>query len=95
MRCRCGFDFAQAKIHSRPQFESYAVINDRDYLTFIRLESEALGIADEETALGALAKSSEYAGSMLECPKCSTVLLVPPASVCSGRCSVVYMRKVD
>ena len=36
MRCKCGYSFSREAIKRRRKFESFAVVNDRDYQAFPR-----------------------------------------------------------
>ena len=65
MRCKCGHVFDQNADH-----ESYALVNDKDYPKFFVAEMEVQQCTDEDARKAALARSSQYVGFVLECPKC-------------------------
>ena len=65
MRCKCGHVFDQNADH-----ESYALVNDKDYPKFLVTEMEVHQCTDEDARKAALARSSQYVGFVLECPKC-------------------------
>lgn len=70
MRCKCGHVFEQEADH-----ESYALVNDKDYVKFLVAEIEVQQCADEEARQAAIARSSQYVGFVLECPKCSRLVV--------------------
>jgi acetone carboxylase gamma subunit len=78
MRCKCGYSFSAA-VH-RNKFESFAVIDDRQYLEFLRSESKVLQARGEQATLREIARSSDYVGCLLECPECSRLLLLKPSA---------------
>ena len=82
MRCKCGYCFSREALEGLRKnvrkFESYAVVNSRHYMIFLRRELEVLKCHDENKKLAAIAESSQYAGSLLECPKCSRLLFLKP-----------------
>lgn len=82
MTCKCGYRFAEEALAAlegkrSQEYESYLVVNDRDYRTFLKKEvaaRQARGLARTK----ALLRSARYAGQLLECPQCSRYLLIKP-----------------
>lgn len=78
MRCKCGYSFSQEVLGKDAcGRQSYAVINDKHYRAFIRMEAKVLQARGEEKQR-AIARSAKYVGSLHECPQCSRLLLVRP-----------------
>lgn len=85
MRCKCGYCFSSEMVtEDEAKFESYAVISDKDYPVFIESEIKVFQCRDERTELAAIARSSGYVGSLLECPQCSRLLLIKPGIGSAG-----------
>ena len=84
MQCNCGFCFSQESlVGAKREFDSYAVINDRAYRRFIKLELAAMAsleVGDMVTYRSLLARASKYAGSIRVCPKCYRLLFVRPGA---------------
>lgn len=76
--CECGYAFSYTTSIRRRQFESFAVIRDKDYQRFLKLEQKVLEAPGQETFLRAVGKSSKYVGSLIECPECGRLLLIKP-----------------
>ena len=94
MRCTCGYDFAQQMLRGSRAIQSFAVVNDRDYQTFLKLEMKVLRKPQGSDArLRAIARSSEYVGSLNICPKCSRLLLSQPGAGASDGSLVSYTRE--
>jgi hypothetical protein len=77
-QCKCGYTFSYATPIDRRNFRSFAIISDKDYQRFLKSEVKVLAALDGETKLRAIAKSSRYVGSLIECPECKRVLLTLP-----------------
>lgn len=93
MRCKCGYSFSGEAIKRRRKFESFAVVNNRDYQAFLKSESRVLRARGQLARLRAIARSSEYVGCLLECPECSRVLLLKPSAGSSDGGATFYMRE--
>ena len=94
MQCKCGYCFAQERLKGNSQaFESYAVVNNKNYRLFIRSEIKAVQASDREKRLAAIARSSRHVGSLLECPQCSRILLLKPVK--PGVWSREFYRKEE
>ena len=48
--------------------ESFAVVSDRDYQRFLTAEGRVLRAADESARSRAIARSSQFIGTLLQCP---------------------------
>ena len=93
MRCHCGYDFAKQMLKGSRAFQSFAVVNNRDYQTFLKLETKVLRARGSDAKLGAIARSSEYVGCLHVCPKCSRLLLLQPHAGASDGSLVRYTRE--
>jgi len=85
MRCKCGYSFIRERLESLrkdlpAEFKSYAVIDDKYYMIFLRREVAVLKCRDEANRMAALAESSQYCGCLMVCPQCSRLLLSTPGS---------------
>jgi hypothetical protein len=89
MQCKCGYSFSREAAKRPRKFESYAVVRDRDYPALIKSEMRVLRASGEDAKLRAIARSSKYVGCLLECPKCSRLLLLKPGA----DDSVIYLRE--
>ena len=92
MRCLCGYKFSP-RSEGAPPYESYAIVDNKDYGKFIKLETKITHATDGSAALAAISRSSMYVGSLLECPKCSRLLLLKPVGSSSGRDVIFYQRE--
>lgn len=79
MLCKCGYSFSKAKIENNedPGFESYALVNNEKYMTFLRREVKVLA-SSKEDRMRAISNASQYAGSVMVCPECSRVTISWP-----------------
>jgi len=93
MRCRCGYSFSRAATRQRKKFESFAVVNDRDYRAFLKLEIKASRARSDDARLRALASSAGYVGNLLECPECSRVLLLKPSAGGPDGSATFYVKE--
>ena len=92
MRCHCGYDFARQMLRRGCSFQSFAVVNQQDYQTFLKQETKVLrSRRGSDARLRAIARSSEYVGCLHVCPKCSRVLLLQPGA--SDGSLVCYARE--
>jgi len=85
MRCKCGYVFSQAKLQAlragkEAPYESYLVVDDKDFMAFIRAELRVLQCEDQKTEAyySAIGRAAALAGSLMKCPMCSCLLLVKP-----------------
>ena len=86
MECKCGYNYARAALeHAKKRgakrdapYDSYAVVNDKDYRRFIRLEADFLAAPDRESQWKAFSRSSRYVGSLMVCPRCGMYLFLKP-----------------
>jgi hypothetical protein len=90
MRCKCGYVFSGEVGDPDWKYESFAVIRDRDYQAFLKLEMRVLGSKGEQAMMRAIAHSSRLVGSLTECPQCSRTLFLKP-----GAADVVFFRRED
>jgi hypothetical protein len=74
LKCKCGYIFAIATASPKRGFVSYAVINNKDYMPFIKSETNVLMAKDDINKLSLIAHSSKYIASLYECPQCSRLL---------------------
>lgn len=94
MRCHCGYDFARQMRRGGRTDRSFAVIHREDYQTFLKLEAKVLRARrGSDARLRAVARSSEYVGSLHLCPKCSRLLLLQPGAGASDGSLVSYARE--
>ena len=75
MECKCGFSFHSGRLRD---YESYALVRDKDYRKFLRAESETLKCTKSEHTIAAVARSSRYVGTVFACPVCNRIILVLP-----------------
>jgi len=95
-KCKCGYDFLQQQVHGGVTgFESYALIDDKNYRLFLRSEMKVIRADNEAARLRAIGRSSRYVGSVLECPKCSRLLLFKPGGDSPGGGPILYKREED
>ena len=81
MRCKCGYSFSRGMTKKKRGYESFAVVSDSSYQTFLQSEIKVLRARTDHTKLRAILDSSQFVGTLFECPKCSRLLLLkPPAS---------------
>ncbi len=82
MQCSCGFDFAKARLNElqggRRVVESFVAVSDADYRKFLKLEIRVLAAKNQSEKLKRVAKSAQFAGSIMICPKCSALLFNSP-----------------
>ena len=90
MRCKCGYSFSGEAAKTGRKFESFAVVSDRDYQAFLKSESRVVRAENAQMKMWAIACSSEFVGSLLECPKCSRLLLAKP-----GDGEALVLRRED
>jgi len=90
MRCKCGYSFSNEVSGPDRKFESFAVIRDRDYRVFIKSETRVLASKGSDAKLRALARSSKFVGSLMECPKCLRAIFSEPG----GANLVIFQREV-
>ncbi len=77
-RCPCGYEFAiGGKLRDRP-FESFAVIQDRNYKKFLRSEYKALQAESENLKMRQIARSAKLAGALIECPQRLGLIFILP-----------------
>lgn len=76
--CACGYKFAYATPIGRRKFRSFAIVSDKNYQRFLKSELSVLTALNVEAKMRAIAKSSQYVGSLIECPECERVLLTLP-----------------
>ncbi len=97
MQCNCGFCFSPESLAGAKRgFDSYAVINDRAYRRFIKLELAAMAsseVGDMVTYLSLLARASKYVGSIRVCPKCYRLLFVRPGTRQNECVFEIYRRE--
>lgn len=74
--CRCGYNFVASRLANDRAFESYAIVNNRDYQEFLSREMRRLGATGERSKLKATAHSAEIVGSAMVCPDCSRLHVV-------------------
>lgn len=74
MKCICGYAYAEAARESRPAFESFALIDDKEYRKFLRAEINAL----ESKQLPDIAKATRLLGSLVVCPECGVIRIAWP-----------------
>lgn len=79
--CKCGFVF---EYFQKRKFNSFAVVNDKDYQRFLRAENRVSRAVDETEKLRAMGRSARFVGSMLECPECGRLLLIMPNAASSA-----------
>jgi rubrerythrin len=80
--CVCGYDFRQHVLAEPPPFKSYAVIADAEYKKFARAEKKVLLAKNKTEKSKAIAKASQYVGSLAICPECGTLMLDRPDAEC-------------
>ena len=90
MHCKCGYSFSTESSRSDRKFESFAVIRDRDYQTFLKSEVRVLASKNEKTKMNAIARSSEHVGSLIECPQCSRTVFLKP-----GGADLIFFQRED
>lgn len=76
MQCLCGYDFAKHTLATPCPFASYAVVADKDYAKFLRLEMEVLAAKSGKQKIRAVGRSAGHVGSLLHCPKWGRYTLV-------------------
>jgi DNA-directed RNA polymerase subunit RPC12/RpoP len=76
-RCECGYNFAKGHIDGSLR-ESYALIHSDDYLRVMKKEHLLTLESRRKRRLKMIAESSEWVGSLMECPECGIFLLVKP-----------------
>ena len=86
MRCKCGYVFSGTD----RKFESFAVIHDRDYQAFLESERQVSAAGSEAAKLKAVLHSSQFVGSLMECPRCSRTLFLKP-----GAADWVFFRREE
>ncbi len=80
MQCMCGHEFVHA-VGGRATEEfrsSYALISNRDYRKFLKLEMKALQADTAAKRRAAILKSSKFAGFAMDCPKCGRLVMYRP-----------------
>src|SRR5438045_1700101 len=88
--CKCGYVFAVEKPSKERSFDSFAVIRDKEYKRFLKSEMAVLESTSKEAKLKAIATSSGYVGSIMECPDCGRFRFTVPG----GKSSVItYIRE--
>jgi len=92
MQCTCGYLYSKHISRGVRKFESYALVDRRDYLAFLRSEMKVLGARSAGSRLRAIARSAEYVGDLLECPNCSRLLLVKPHRTCRRQAALLYKK---
>ncbi len=90
--CRCGYTFSLNAPAAQREFESYALVRDKDYGKFLESERKARQSGCESERLRAIARSSRHVGSVLECPKCSRLLLVKPNARGATKVATFYLK---
>lgn len=80
MRCKCGYSFSREATKPNRKFESFAVVPDQDYQAFLKAESRVLASKIEQAKMREIARSSEFVGSLMECPECSRILFLKPGA---------------
>jgi hypothetical protein len=75
--CKCGFDFAKARLDS-VEYESYAAIPDDDYVDIIRSEAAILAEQDEPRRLDMIAEGVKRVGGIDVCPACGILYFSRP-----------------
>jgi hypothetical protein len=93
MRCKCGYRFSGKAAKHQRKFESFTVVNDRDYQAFLKSERGVLRARGAQAKLRAIARSAEYVGCLFECPECSRVLLLKPSANSPDDVSTFYMKE--
>lgn len=93
MRCKCGYSFSQKITASPRQCESYALVNDKNYQAFLKSEIGVIQAGNERTKMCAIARSSKYLGSLLECPQCSRLVLLKPNGKSPRRGPIFFKRE--
>ena len=78
MTCRCGRDFAEPEFRKKVFPTSFAVVRNKDWMKLIKSESAAMAATSEETRMKHLWKSSTLIGSLIRCPDCDRLVLLPP-----------------
>ncbi len=85
MYCKCGYAFSKEALRAmqageKSPYQSYLVVRDEEYRSFLRLEVEAQKVKDKESEewLAAIWRSSQMAGSLMSCPKCARLLFLLP-----------------
>ena len=73
MRCKCGFNFAEARLDG-VAFESYAAIPDDEYVEIIQSEHAMLTETDEATKLDKIGEASLRIGTIQVCPVCGVLV---------------------
>lgn len=85
MKCRCGFNFAKARLlNGKHAYESFALVNDKDYRRFLRAEMKVLQAPDNASKSAAIARCAKYVGTVMKCPRCSRIGIADPAGKLSG-----------
>lgn len=74
MKCLCGYLFAAVEQNTDNDF---ALIRNRDYQSFLKLEQRVLAAKTEEESLSPIAKSARLVGNVKECPECGRVVITP------------------
>lgn len=80
MQCKCGHEFVHA-VGGKATEElrsSYALIADRDYRKFLKLELKALQADTAAKRRAAILKSSKFVGFAMDCPKCKRLVIYRP-----------------
>lgn len=82
MQCSCGYSFFHAALsHARGgkrSYESFLVVNDRDFRRFLKLELQAQSCTEEDERQKLIGWAAKYAGSLMQCPECDRWLLITP-----------------
>jgi hypothetical protein len=78
MKCPCGHLFHCLSRSEKPDYLSFALIDDRDYPAFLRYEMRVLAAPTRTEKLAAIARTVPFVGTILECPCCSRLLVLRP-----------------
>jgi hypothetical protein len=95
MNCTCGYSFSKAFFRSlrsgkkASPYKSFALIKNTDYLKVMKLEAKVLEAKPGLSRIKAVAKSGEYVGTAMTCPKCARLTLIMPRT----NRRVVYARE--
>lgn len=79
MICPCGYSFSVEPPEFKRTYESWVVVNDRDYPEFLAREVEVLKSAVKgEEQLARIAQAAALTGCVNECPRCARLYLSLP-----------------
>ncbi len=76
-RCRCGFDFAKARLKKRP-LNSYVLLPEKRYQQTIRREYAITVEKNSDKRLRMIGRAAMLVGMLNQCPECGEWTMLEP-----------------